>query len=458
MEQAVKLPQLVGGVIHTLLAAHPGIQGLILGYSGGVDSHVLLHLLAAQRQNWEGRTLTAVYVDHGLQPASAQWGQHCAEVCRKLEVDFRLLRVDARPQPGESPEAAARRARYQALEKLVGAQQALLTAHQRDDQAETLLLQLLRGAGPHGLAAMPLVAHLGRSLLWRPLLNVERADILAYAEYHGLQWIEDASNLSREPDRNYLRHEILPLLKTRWPAVSATLSRSARLCAEAAALLDDLADVDLERAATERPDCLAIPGLCALDEKRQRNVLRRWFRKLQLPPPNAHHLEHILKDAIATPRDRQPLIHWPGCEVRRYQDRLYAMAPLPPHDSSQVFPLSPELTELSIPGVGQLRLNRVQGQGVRLAALAGAALTVRFRRGGERFRPAGRSHSQELKKLLQEAGIPPWERDRLPLLYVNETLAAVVGVEVSAEWAARTGEEGVVLEFHGLNRISYAIR
>jgi tRNA(Ile)-lysidine synthase len=134
------------------------------------------------------------------------------------------------------------------------------------------------------------------------------------------------------------------------------------------------------------------------------------------------------------------------------------MAPLPLHDSSQVFPLSPELTELSIPGVGRLQFNRVQGQGVRLEALTGASVTVRFRQGGERFRPAGRSHSQELKRLLQEAGIPPWERDRLPLLYVNETLAAVVGVEVSAEWAARTGEEGVVLEFHGLNRISYAIR
>jgi len=446
-----KLPWLIGDVIQSLFATHPGIQGLILGYSGGVDSHVLLHLLVSQRRAWEGRMLMAVYVDHGLQPASARWGQHCAEVCRALAVDFELLRVDARPQPGESPEASARRARYQALATLVGEREALLTAHQRDDQAETLLLQLLRGAGPHGLAAMPLVAHLERGLLWRPLLNVERADILAYAEYHGLQWIEDASNLSRELDRNYLRHDILPLLKARWPAVNATLARSARLCAEAAALLDDLADLDLVQAATERPDCLVIPGLRALDEKRQRNALRRWFRQLHLPPPNAVHLEHIMRDASAASRDRQPLIHWPGCEVRRYRDWLYAMAPLPPHDPNRIFPLSPELTELSIPDVGQLRLSRVQGQGVRLGALVGNALTVRFRQGGERFRPVGRSHSQELKKLLQEAGIPPWERDRLPLLYVNKSLAAVVGLGVSAEWAARAREEGVVFEFRRLN-------
>ena len=451
-----KLPRLIGEVIQSLLVAHPAIQGLILGYSGGIDSHVLLHLLASQRQHWEGRTLAAVYVDHGLQPTSAQWGQHCAEVCRTLEIDFRRLRVDARPQAGESPEAAARRARYRALAMLLSAKDALLTAHQRDDQAETLLLQLLRGAGPHGLAAMPPVAPLDRGLLWRPLLNVKRAEILAYAEYHGLHWVEDTSNLSREPDRNYLRHEILPLLKARWPAVSSTVARSARLCAEAAALLDDLADLDLVQVATERPDCLAIPALQALAENRQRNALRRWFRKLHLPSPNAHHLESILGEAIAAPRDRQPLIHWPGCEVRRYRERLYAMAPLLPHDSSRVFPLSSECTELSIPGIGQLHLNRIQGQGIRLTAFIGHSLTVRFRQGGERFQPVGRSHSQELKKLLQEADIPPWERDRLPLLYVDEALAAVAKLGISAEWVASAGEEGVVLEFQGWNQINYA--
>lgn len=461
LKQADKLPRLISRIIHDLLAAYPAIQRLLLGYSGGIDSHVLLHLLASQRQAWAGRTLTAVYVDHGLQPASAQWGRHCAEVCRTLAVDFELLRVNAKPPPGESPEAAARRARYRALEQLVGEGDALLTAHQRDDQAETLLLQLLRGAGPHGLAAMPLVAPLGRGLLLRPLLEIERADIRTYADHHGLQWIEDISNLSREPDRNYLRHEVLPLLKARWPALSTTLSRSAQLCAEAAVLLDDLADWDLLQAATERSDCLAIPVLRVLSEQRQRNALRRWFRRLQLPPPNAHHLEHILRDAIAAPRDRQPLIRWPDCEVRRYWEWLYAMAPLPPHDPSRIFPLAPELMDLSISNVGRLQLSRVQGQGIRLAALSGAAVTVRFRRGGERFRPAGRLHSQELKKLLQEANIPPWERDRLPLLYVNEILAAVIGVGVNAEWAARTGEEGMVLELHGLNRgvvVEYALR
>ena len=432
--------------IQTLLFAYPAIQNLILAYSGGVDSHVLLHLLATHRHTLAGRTLAAVYVDHGLQPASLQWGCHCEQTCQHLGMDFKVIRVNARPQPGESPEAAARRARYQALENLLGAQDALLTAHQRDDQAETLLLQLLRGAGIHGLAAMPVVAPLGEGWLLRPLLNSERTEILAYARFHGLQWIEDTSNVNRELDRNYLRHAILPLLKARWPATTATLSRSARWCAEAATLLDELADTDLAQAATASSACLDILILRTLDEKRQGNALRRWFRRLQLPAPTANQLHHILQDAIAAPRDRQPLIHWPGGEVRRYRDRLFAMAPLPPHDPGRVFPLTPETSELLVPGIGRLRLYKVRGKGIRLAALAGAALTVRFRRGGERLRPAGCSHSQELKKLLQEAGIPPWERDRLPLFYVNERLTAVTGLWIGAEFMALAEEDGLVLE------------
>lgn len=432
--------------IQTLLTTHSAIQGLIIAYSGGVDSHVLLHLLATHRHALAGRTLAAVYVDHGLQPASTQWGHHCEQTCRSMGMNFKMMRVNAWPQPGESPEAAARRARYQALENLLGAQDALLTAHQRDDQAETLLLQLLRGAGIHGLAAMPVVAPLGRGWLLRPLLDSERTEILAYARFHGLQWIEDASNVNRELDRNYLRHAIWPLLKARWPAATATLSRSARWCAEAAALLDELADADLAQAATANPACLDILVLRALDEKRQRNALRYWFRRLQLPAPTASQLHHILQDAITAPRDRQPLIHWPGGEVRRYRDRLFAMVPLPSHDPGRVFPLTPETTELPVPGIGRLRLRRVRGKGVRLAALAGASLTVRFRRGGERLRPAGRSHSQELKKLLQEAGVPPWKRDRLPLLYVNEVLAAVTGLGIGAEFMAQAEEDGLVLE------------
>ncbi len=414
------MPALRHECLNSLLAAHPEAHRLIVGYSGGMDSHVLLHLLARQRHQWPERTLAAVYVDHGLQAASADWGEHCGGICHELGVPFRVLRIDARPAPGESPEAAARRARYAALAAELDPDAALLTAHHRDDQAETLLLQLLRGAGPHGLAAMPAVARLGQGWLLRPLLEVDRAELLAYAHTQRLNWIEDASNTDTGFDRNYLRHRILPLLRERWPAASRALARSAQWCAETAAWLDQEADADLARVVTPRSDSLSIPALRELSEIRQRNLLRYWLRRLHLPIPDARQLRHILRDTLNAARDRQPCIRWPGGEARRYRDALYALPPLAPHDARRSLiwrPNADGYPPLELSGLGQLRLQETVGAGLRKSVLADATLLVRFRQGGERFRPVGRRHGQELKKLLQEAGIPPWERDRLPLLY-----------------------------------------
>lgn len=431
--------------VASLLNTHPQIRCLVVGYSGGMDSHVLLRLLAMQRELRPERTLEAVYVDHGLHTASVAWGEHCARVCQDLNVPFRVLRVNAHPAPGESPEAAARQARYAALAAELEPDAALLTAHHRDDQAETLLLQLLRGAGPHGLAAMPEAAHLGQGWLWRPLLNVDRAELLAYAHVQQLQWIEDASNTDTGFDRNYLRHRILPLLQKRWPAANRALARSARLCAETAGWLDAEADADLAHIVTVRPDGLSIPALRGLSELRQRNLLRRWLRKLGLPIPDTRQLRHILHDALTAAGDRQPCIHWPGGEVRRYRDTLYAMSPLVPHDAQQTFLWQPDAAAyppLELPGLGILRLRKTVGAGLRSELLDGATLTVRFRQGGERFQPVGRLHRQELKKLLQEAGIPPWRRERLPLLYWEDALLAVVGLGIAADYAAGPGEAG----------------
>ncbi|MDS4028479.1 MAG: tRNA lysidine(34) synthetase TilS [Candidatus Contendobacter sp.] len=439
--------------LDTLLARHPQARRLVIGYSGGLDSQVLLHGLATHRGRWPERTLAAIYVDHGLQTASAAWGEHCGEVCHALDIPFRALRVDARPEPGESPEAAARRARYAALAAELELDTALLTAHHRDDQAETLLLQLLRGAGPHGLAAMPLAARLGRGWLLRPLLAVDRADLLAYAQAHQLRWIEDASNTDPGFDRNYLRHRVLPLLRERWPAANRALARSARWCAEAAAWFDLEATVDLARIGTDRPDGLHLPALRELGAIRQRNLLRYWLRQLGLPIPDHRQLEHVLRDGLTARHDRQPRIHWPGGEIRRYRDTLYAMSPLAPHDAHRHFVWRAGANgypPLELPGIGELALRETSGAGLRATVLAGGELIVRFRQGGERFRPAGRRHGQELKKLWQEAGVPPWERDRLPLLYrtiqeegkTGAELVAVVGLGVAAETGAAPGELG----------------
>lgn len=433
---------------------------LIIGYSGGLDSHVLLHVLAAHLHQWPERTLEAIYVDHGLQAASVAWSEHCADVCHELNIPCRILLIDARPAPGESPEAAARRARYAAFAAALGPDSGLLTAHHRDDQAETLLLQLLRGAGPHGLAAMPAVSRLGQGWLLRPFLEVDRAELLTYARKHGLRWIEDASNTDTGFDRNYLRHRVLPLLRERWPAANRTLARSARLCAETAAWLDEEAAADLAGVVSDQLDRLVIPALQELSEVRQRNVLRYWLRRLNLPVPDARQLRQILRDVLTAATDRNPWIRWPGAEVRRYRDELYAMPPLKPHDVSQTFIWQSDANgwpPLDLPGIGRLELRQTVDKGLRSEMLQSGSLLVGFRQGGERFRPIGRTHSQELKKLLQEAGVPPWERERLPLVYgikegvVAHPLLAVVGLGIAADFAVEPDESGWRICFSALN-------
>jgi tRNA(Ile)-lysidine synthase len=411
-----------------------------------VDSHVLLQLLATHRQWLGSRAIEAVYVDHGLQPEAAAWGWHCEAVCRALEVPFRVIPVAVEAVAGESREAAARSARYAALGALLEDGDALLTGHHRDDQAETLLLQLLRGGGPRGLAAMSPRARLGRGLLLRPLLDLERTEILSYARGEGLVWIEDRSNADCRFDRNYLRHEILPRLRQRWPGVTRTLARSARWCGEAAALAEVQGDSDLEAARGSHPGSIDLTALEALEPRRRRNVVRRWIHHLGLPAPSAAQLRGVLEDAVGAARDRQPCVGWPGAQVRRYRGELFAMAPLVPHDAGRVSPLGFGV-DLAIPGMGRLVWRSTQGRGVRLQALAEAPVTVRFRQGGERFHPAGRSHSQVLKKLLQQAAIPPWERDRVPLVFIGERLAVVPGLGVAREFNALGAQEGVVFEW-----------
>ncbi|HXH01719.1 MAG TPA: tRNA lysidine(34) synthetase TilS [Candidatus Competibacteraceae bacterium] len=428
--------------LQTLLTRHPEVRRLWVAYSGGVDSHALLHLLAQHRHELTGRELRAVHVHHGLQAAADAWVEHCTAVCSQLGVALTVRYVDARPLPGASPEAVARQARYGALRGLLEPGDALLTAHHQDDQAETVLLALLRGAGPAGLAAMPEVAPLGAGLLLRPLLGVRRAAILDYARRHGLTWVDDPSNASLHLDRNRLRHEILPRLRQRWPEAGATLARSARLCAEAAAALEELAAADLAGIAGAAPDSLPIPALLALSAPRRRNLLRHWLKTRGLPPPSEAQLQRLLCDALESPRDREPLIHWPGAEVRRYRDRLYASAPLPPHDPGRRWSWSDPRQPLLLPGLGRLCLEPVVGQGLSVRRLAGRALSVAFRQGGERFRPVGRAHGQELKKLLQEAAIPPWQRERLPLLWADGELVWVSGLGPAAGWTAAAGEAG----------------
>lgn len=419
--------------LRRFLQSHPPAGRYVVAYSGGLDSHVLLHALSRL-----GIELAAVHVHHGLSPNAELWAEHCQAQCAALGVPCRVVRVEVARDAGKGIEAAARSARYAALEQVLGEGEMLLTAHHQDDQAETLLLMLLRGAGVAGLAAMPAVRACGRGRLARPLLGLPRSALHLYAQRHGLSWVDDESNFDTSLDRNYLRHELLPLLRRRWPAAERALARSAAHLAEAGELLAELAAADLGAAGGHRPGTLSVEALQALTPPRRRNLLRHWLRCRGLPLPDTRHLQRIEQEVLPARPDAEPRVCWPGAEVRRYRDDLYALPPLTPPPATELAWPQPE--PLVLADGRTLTMRACTGQGLSAARCAGARVTVRFRAGGERCTPAGRGHTHELRKLFQEAGVPGWERERVPLLFVDGMLAQVVGYWLCEPFAAAAGE------------------
>ena len=416
-----------------------------VAYSGGLDSHVLLHALVCLRERLDA-DIGAVHVNHTLQADADSWEEHCRKVCTDLEVSYESLRVDARAAAGESPEAAARDARYAALAAWLPAGEYLLTAQHQDDQAETLLLQLLRGSGVTGLAAMPVRGELGHGQLLRPLLGVTRRQLQAYAEANGLSWLEDPSNRDMAFDRNFLRARILPLLRERWPSVTALLGRSATHCAEASKLLSQLGEQDLADTRAEQHDRLSLTRLIKLPPERQRNVLRHWIVQATGVMPSTAVLARILNDVLQSRPDAEPCVRWSEYELRRYRDDLYLLQQRPEPDTSQVLQWSlPQPLRLPDAG-GVLNATHLTGRGIRASAVE-SGVRVGWRRGGERCLPAGRGQHHSLKKLFQERGIPPWERSRIPLIYIGDQLAAVAGLWVCEPFQARPTEPGLLIDW-----------
>lgn len=412
------------------LRSAPPAGRLCVAFSGGLDSHVLLHALVNRA---ETPPLHALHVHHGLQEDAEDWVAHCQSVCEALNVPLDVLRVSVDPSAEQGLEAAAREARYAALVERLHPGDFLLTAHHLDDQAETVLLQLMRGAGPAGLAAMPRLAPLGTGWLGRPLLGVARTELEAYARKNGLQWIEDPSNADLRFDRNYLRHEILPRLADRWPAVTRNLVTVAQIQADSLAQLDALAREDMERCRGSDPQTLSVSALQSLRRGRRRNLLRLWLLDKGLETPPRTRMDSILETVLDAAEDREPCVRWGEVEVRRYRDDLYATPSLAP---APTLPASwqPD-TVLPIPELGiELDAQWLMRQGVDTRDCR-APFVLAYRQGGERIRLPGRAHSSALKALMQEAGIPPWERDRVPLLFRNGRLLAVWGL-----WCADAAE------------------
>lgn len=411
--------------LFTLLPQSSTIRRYWIAYSGGLDSHVLLHAMVGLQSALPGIELCAVHVNHNLSSQAKEWALHCRNVCENLKISCEQLVVDAHPGKGESPEAAARNARYQAIAQCVEVGDCLLTAHHQDDQAETLLLQLLRGAGMQGLAAMPVQASFAQGQLMRPLLSFSRQQLREYAEQYQLRWVDDPSNAETDFDRNYLRHEVMPLLQARWPSASKVISRSARHHAESSQLLGVLAKQDYCAARGSQRNTLSVNFIKQLDVARQRLLLRYWIKQLKLSMPASVHVDHILQDAVNAALDAVPCICWSGGEVRRYQGDLYAMLPLSRFDASLEMPWRLNAILYLPENSGYLVAKKAEGLGLNCDL---TEVVIRFRQGGESCRPVGSNCSKSLKKLFQEKNIPPWLRDRTPLLYVEEQLVVVLGV------------------------------
>jgi tRNA(Ile)-lysidine synthase len=409
-----------------------------IAYSGGVDSGVLLHLLSQNRDKLVP-ALTAVYVNHQLSPKAEEWGEHCKKTCAQEKIEFTAVTVDAKKSGGLSREAYARELRYAALQNMMVPGDILLTAHHQDDQAETLIQQLMRGTGPDGLAGMPLMREFGPGWLVRPLLDFSRKQIREYAEQHELQWIEDESNLDIGIDRNFIRSRVIPCLQERWPSAVDVISRSAGHQAEAVHLLREIAEQDFATSAAGQPDVLDIDRLKTLSCARLRNLIRFWLKKNGHQPASALVTDIIIRELINAKHDSMPVVKWQDTEIRRYRNRIYVMAPLPDvpavhHAWNLEQPLDTE--------TGRLSARQVVGRGIKSDLIIDKIIHVRYRKGGETIKPAGRKETHRLKKLFQETGVPPWRRDRIPLLYIDNKLAAVTGYWIDENASARETEPG----------------
>ncbi|WP_116364590.1 tRNA lysidine(34) synthetase TilS [Parahaliea mediterranea] len=395
-----------------------------LAYSGGLDSSVLLHLLCQVRALQPGLPpLTALHINHRLHADAAQWQAHCAARCAELGVPLVAATVDV-ASDGDGLEAAARRARHRVFKQHLQAGEVLFTAHHQDDQVETLLLRLLRGAGVEGMGAIAPARPLGQGTVHRPLLGVPRSALLAYARQHGLGWVDDPSNTDTNLDRNYLRQRVLPLLAERWPGYRATLSRAAGAQRDVAALLEESLGPLPRVHNTFGDPGLALAPLLAHSDAAAAALLRRWFGELGLRAPDRVALLELLRQLRASDAGAPRLVV-DGAEIQRFGAGLYR---LPGSDGPAAQAAGQSLgpgQTLDIGALGRLALVPAPAGAPGLYLGPTQLLTLGFRRGGERCRPAGRGGSCPLKQWLQEQGVPPWWRARLPLLYLDGELRVI---------------------------------
>jgi tRNA(Ile)-lysidine synthase len=417
-------------------------RNLKLAFSGGLDSTVLLHLLA-QLGATRNLNLQAIHVHHGLHKDADRWTDTCIEQSKNLGIELAVEKVTVIADE-HGLEAAARQARYHALAKHICSEQdELLTAHHRDDQAETLLLHLVRGAGVNGLAAMPHRRRFADGWLSRPLLDTDRAAIRAYAEQHALRWVEDDSNIDPAIRRSFLRQSVIPELTRHWPGAVGAMAQTASHMREAETLLAHLAEVDLQTCRLEGQG-LNVVALGALTPERLRNALRHWILSHGVSVPSTRQLAQLVSRIQKPPKTARAELVWGNHRLRIYQDRLWLASDdeVAASETALVW----NLDESKSIRLGNLDLTVAEGAGEGLArSRIGSRIEVRLRRGGERCQLPGRKHHTSVKSLFQQHGVSPWERSVMPFLYVDNELAAIGDRWYCEPFAARSGEESWIV-------------
>jgi tRNA(Ile)-lysidine synthase len=440
--------QVLAQRLRELLQPYQPAKRWLVGFSGGLDSTVLLAALLATKPQ---QPVIAIHVNHGLSPKADEWQRHCQALCHEWQVDCRVEQVQVHGS-GYGLEDAARNVRYRAFQTHMEEGDILLLGHHRDDQAETLLFRLMRGAGPRGLGSIVAQRPFAGGRMVRPLLTFSKAELESYANSAGLHWISDDSNSDETFDRNFLRQQVLPVLARRWPTFTERWRLTAEACQEADQLSRDLGRIDLECCGgiIERGGwSVDWQCLIRLPPYRRNNLLRTWAIQHHFPVMERKHLQEINKQFFTGPPTSQAAVCWANVALRFYRKRLYLIHnPKPPQKQQQnVQPLAWSLDrKLTLAGGSRLSAHPKTG-GLRVPA---GQAEVRWRQGGERCQPTERQHSQSLKKLFQEYHLEPWLRDNVPLIYVNEQLAAVGDLWVCKGFTAEEDEPGYQLEWRVL--------
>lgn len=419
--------------------------GLVVALSGGADSAALLRAVAGIGGGFRGLPLRAVHIDHGLQAAAKSFREACANHCRQLGVPLKVIRVEVRSEAGLSIEAAAREARYTALAAQLQPRECLLTAHHRKDQAETFLLQALRGAGVRGLSAMPVCRVFGSGWHVRPVLEVPPGQLLEFGAHLESCHLADPMNEDLRFDRTYLRKTIWPPLEARWPGVETALSRTAHHMAEAQELLDAAAAQDVAR--LRDGDALSVPGLRALAQPQRVNAVRFWLSEAGVEAPPTARLVEALRQAFEADSDQQPAIVWGNRALRRYRQRLFLTeADCPRIERSHPWAIARGSSVVLGPGLGNLTWCAQSG-GLAAEVLP-PVLSVRRREGGEALKPARAARTQTLQHLCQSHGVLPWMRDALPLVFAGDELIAVADLWMDARWCAEPDAPGLCIAWN----------